>query len=241
MAIRGEHRVKKLESALLAELTPTERVRMVLTAAAAGDKDQARRIGQACPMETYRMPDADYLDHLEHRYALCKAAVAHFWQYVSALRHMAHVKDLLCGDVVGVIASHACTLFVSAMLKGGETDRVDWAKVDAAEEEARQFAASVTARTLDAMQGGIRRHALAEWAGFHTACRQELGLDAWTLLKGCEMPQELIAEVEELLRPEADQAAQAPDRPAVEESLAFWQGTIQSAREEQHDRAASRG
>ena len=90
---------------------------MVLTAAADGDKDRARRIGQACPTKIYRMADADYLDRLEHGHSLCKAVIAHFRQYVFARRQIEGVKGFLCGKVAGMIASHASTLSVSAMLK----------------------------------------------------------------------------------------------------------------------------
>ena len=46
MAI-GKKRVEKLEGVAFEELTPKDRVRLVPTAAANGDMDEAYRIGQA--------------------------------------------------------------------------------------------------------------------------------------------------------------------------------------------------
>ncbi len=240
MAARGEHRIKKLESSLLGNLTPKERVRMVLTAAADGDTDQARRIGQACPRRTYCMADADYLDRLEDGHSLCKCAIAHFRQYVFAQRQIEGVKGFLCAKVTDMIASHASTLSVSAMLKDGQGDGVDSAHVDAAEEEAREFAAKVTARMLDAMQGELRRHVQAEWAGFDAVCREEIGLEVWTLFRGYEVPKELIAELQGLLSAEGDGGSQETDKAAVAEGLAFWRAVIQGWREGQDALAAGR-
>ena len=53
------------------------------------------------------------------------------------------------------------------------------------------------------MQSQLRRHIRAEWAGFDTICREEIGLDAWTLIKGYKVPKELIAELQGLLSADA--------------------------------------
>jgi len=110
------------------------------------------------------------------------------------------------------------------MLKKGEGDGADWAKVDTAEKEAREFAAKLTARLLDAVQGELCRHVRSEWAGFDAVCQEETGLDAWTLLKGYEVPIDLIAELQGLLSPEVAGDSQESDEAAVEEGVAFWKG-----------------
>ena len=124
------------------------------------------------------------------------------------------------------------------MLKDREGSGIDWAEVDTAEGEAREFAVNVTTRMLDAMRGELCRHVRAEWAGFDAICREETGLDAWTLLKGYEMPQDLIAEFQGLLSAGADGGNQGPDEAAVAQGVAFWREAIEGAREKQHAVAA---
>jgi hypothetical protein len=166
MGTRSGNRVGKLESDLFGKLTPSDRFRMVISAAAEGDTDQAHRIGQACSMETYRMADADYVDWLDEGHRLCKCAVAHFEKYASALCQIHGIKGLLCDKMVGMIASTASTQAVLSVWNCVDGDSVDWAEVDAAEVGAREFAESTTARMLDAMHGGLRTHLRADWAGF---------------------------------------------------------------------------
>ena len=239
MTVSGESRVEKLESVLLSKLTPKDRARMVLTAAASGNAEQARRVGQACPRKTYSMADADYLDCLEDGHRLCKAAIAHFRQYVFAWREIEAVKGILCGTVAGMIASHASTLTVAAMLKDRDGDTTDWTQVDAAGKEARQVASEVMGRMLDAMQGGLRCRVRAEWAGLETVCREETGLDAWTLFKGYKVADELIADIREMLAANKDgDSESASDEAALAEGLALWREGIQGRREGQRSVAA---
>ena len=239
MAGSGESRVEKLESVLLGKLTPKARFRMVLTAMASGNAEQARRIGQACPRKTYSMADADYTDCLENGHHLCKAAIAHLRQYVFAWREIEAVKGILCGTVAGMIASHASTTTISAMLKDRGGDTTDWTQVDAAGREARQYASKVLTRMLDAMQGALRRLVRAEWQGFDTVCREETGLDAWTLFKGYKVPDELIVDLRELLAADKDgDSESAPDQAALAEGLALWREGIQGRREGQRAVAA---
>lgn len=198
---------------------------MVLTATAEGEVDQAQRIGEACPRKTYSMVDPDYMDRLEAGQNLCKCAIAHFRQYAFAKRQIEVVKDFLCAGVTGMIASHASTLSVSAMLKDMDGDDVDWATVDTAEEKAREFSVSITTRILDAMQDELCRHARAGWTGFDTICQEETGLDAWTLFKGYEVPKDLLVELQGLLSEDA--GGDELDETLAREGFAFWQGVIQ--------------
>ena len=136
MPARGEHRIKKLESVLLGNLTPKDRVRMLLSAAAEGDKDQARRIAQACPMVTYRMANDAYVTRLEDAHALYKAGFAILSRYTFACQAIEGVKDFLSGNVAHVLTSQAAMLSVCAIVKDFDDNAVDWNAVDAAEEEA---------------------------------------------------------------------------------------------------------
>ena len=60
MAISHEYRIERLESTLLGDLTPADRVREVLKALAEEDTGLALRIVELCPRSTYRMTDPAY-------------------------------------------------------------------------------------------------------------------------------------------------------------------------------------
>ena len=230
MPVRGEHRIKKLESSLLTDLSPDERVRMVLTARAEGDKDQARRIGQACPWKVYDMIDADYLERLDLGHRLCLTGLSQFREDVVAHRTIEGVKDVLCSELIGVVASHASTLSIGAMLHGQDDDAIDWPKVDAAEKEGREYGSGFIARMLAVIERDYRRHVRAEWTAFDTMCREETGLDAWTIFKGYGVPGEFIAELQGLLSADADEPnGGEPDEAAVAERLAVWRKAAHAA------------
>ena len=91
------------------------------------------------------------------------------------------------------------------------------------------------AGALAAWQKGLLKRLRAEWAGFDAVCREELGLDAWTLFKGFEMPKERTAELQGSLSAGTDGDSEGePDEAAVAAVVASWREAIQAGREEQH-------
>ena len=224
MAIRGKHRIEKLEAALFAGLTPAGRVCEFLKAAADGNKDLAYRIAAMCPRKTYEMADDAYVRRLEDAKAACMAAAATFDKYAFASWQIEGLKDFLSEKVGGMIASHASELTLDAMREGREHDEATWAKVDEAEEKAQADASAMLARMLDAWLAGLHWRVQAEWAGFDAFCRSQFHLDAWTLLKGFGIPAELTAWIQDIL------AESPPERQAegMDKDLADLTGEIET-------------
>ena len=192
MARQG-HRVEKLEDVLFAGLTPAGRVREVLKAAAEGNKDLSYRIIETCPRKTYSMLDPAYTDWLEAAHAVCKAAAATFDKYAFACRQIEGLKDILIPKITDLIIRYALSMFEL------EAEKIDWNRVDEAEKKAQANASDTLARMFTAWQSGLHERVRAEWAGFDAFCQSQFHFDAWTLLKGFDIPAELTAWVEGIL------------------------------------------
>lgn len=95
MAAPSKGRVAKLESIVLHDLPPKERVSMILKAVAAGDMDEAWRIGHMCPRKTYTGPDIALAEHLRRVGDIALLASGRFEKYTFASIVIEVLKDSL--------------------------------------------------------------------------------------------------------------------------------------------------
>jgi hypothetical protein len=184
-----DHRVEKLETAAYAGLTPAGRIREVLKAIADGNCALAQRIGEMCPVYTYRMSDYDYRLQSEGGLAVLLHADAIFEKYAFGYRILKGLKDMLVPKVAGIIAYDASTRTMNAMLdimiKGGAGDvELDPPRLEEAEEKAKADASDTLAKLLDVWHEFICNDVRAEWAGFDAFCQSQFHFDGWTFVKG---------------------------------------------------------
>ena len=210
MTILSEHRIEKLEGALLAELKPADRVCAVLKALAEGRAGLAMRLVELCPRGDYTMTDPAYSERLRNVAAIGLIAVGTFEKYAFAFGQIEKVKNLMAqGNVAAIMPSDFHDAVLDAVVKGGKGEKVGWDHLIVAGQKLQAEGSALLVHFLTTWQAGLEQRLRAEWMGFDAFCRTELHLDAFTLLRGLKLGLSKDFLIEESAR--AERPADASD------------------------------
>ena len=180
-------RIEKLTASVYGDLSPAERLRLVLLHLADENHEEAIRLIDACPLKTYRMMDPVYTNKFRAAHGLAaRAAHGLIAKYMLVLQ-LVLWYETKCGLY--------CLLYPSEEAGEGEVKTapdlpppsVECAK---AMKRILDAEATMSKRGTPVGEGYFAVLALmkAEWAGFDACCLENLGINGKTLLRAFLSP-----------------------------------------------------
>jgi hypothetical protein len=146
-------------------LEPEERFRAALAAAARDDDQEYDRLWETCPMRHYSMTDAAFTDRWRASSHLALAVAVDLGPRLANLRMLAAVRETL---------PHAIALGVDVGVPDpGELEP----------EDVERIIEKTLGRAFDGAQEHIRSQAAAVYEAFCRVCREELRVEAETVLR----------------------------------------------------------
>ncbi len=211
------------------QLEPHERFRLVLRARARGDETEADRLGRMCPRKTYRMSDAAYADRLDLSGDYVLALLTELLPKLAKLRMVDTARVLF--DEGQFLPQRAAEVLYDRAFEDGAraawraagrageppaTERDNEAVASLGDEFADALAESY-GRILDQVAAELANDARVLWEAFGCFSRDELGLEAETVIGAWARP---ALDVLEEHRAALDAATASPT--SVEETTAAF-------------------